>query len=122
MVGDGGWFAEPSECGPYSGPAPKGTVSSTMTVQTKGFDTTAVPVTGDLMTEAAGLSSTFSPVVINPGQSATITVTITPPSTATSGTQVQGTLYVDDTAPDVPPYLTDGADELSALPYAYTIK
>ena len=61
----------------------------------------------------------FSPVVINPGQTATINVTITP--SAASGTVVSGDLYVDDFLSDVPPYGQQGGDELAALPYEYTV-
>jgi len=64
-------------------------------------------------------AATFSPLVINPGQSATVNVTITPSGAA--GTVVRGNLYVDDLVTDVPPYGQQSGDELAALPYAYTI-
>jgi hypothetical protein len=64
-------------------------------------------------------AATFSPIVINPGASATIGVTITP--SGSSGTQVTGNLYVDDFVGGVPPYGQVGGDELTAIPYAYTI-
>ena len=48
------------------------------------------------------------------GQSATITVTITP--SGSTGTVVRGTLYIDDFN-----NFTDGGDELAAFPYAYKI-
>jgi hypothetical protein len=75
--------------------------------------------TGDLELAATNPASTFSPVVINPGQTATVNVTITP--SGSSGTQVTGTLYVDDFLTNVPPYGQQGANELAAIPYAYTI-
>ena len=55
------------------------------------------------------------PITLNPGQTGTITVTITP--SGASGTVVRGTLYIDDFDS-----FTDGGDELVAFPYAYTIK
>ena len=55
------------------------------------------------------------PITLNPGQTGTITVTITP--SGASGTVVHGTLYIDDFD-----FFTDGGDELVALPYTYTIK
>jgi hypothetical protein len=119
-IQDGVWFATPSECGPYSGPAPAGTVSSAMTVQAKQFDTTVSSDTGDIMLAAINPAATFSPVVINPGQTATINVTITPVGAA--GTVVSGNLYVDDFISNVPPYGQLAGDELAALPYTYTIK
>jgi hypothetical protein len=55
------------------------------------------------------------PVTLAPGQSTTITVTITP--AGASGSTVRGTLYIDDFNG-----LTDGGDELAAFPYTYRIK
>jgi hypothetical protein len=55
------------------------------------------------------------PITLNPGQTGTIIVTITP--SGDSGTTVRGTLYIDDFD-----FFTDGGDELVALPYTYTIK
>jgi hypothetical protein len=55
------------------------------------------------------------PITLNPGQTGTITVTITP--SGDPGTVVRGTLYIDNFD-----FFTDGGDELVALPYTYTIK
>jgi len=55
------------------------------------------------------------PITLNPGETGTITVTITP--SGDPGTVVRGTLYIDNFD-----FFTDGGDELVALPYAYTIK
>jgi hypothetical protein len=65
-------------------------------------------------------ATTFSPVVINPGETVTVNVTITP--AGPSGTVVQGTLYVDDYVSAVPPYGQVAGDELAGFPYSYTIK
>jgi hypothetical protein len=62
----------------------------------------------------------FAPVVIYPGQTGTIYVTITP--SGMPGTVVKGTLYLDDYVSGVPPYGQVSGDELAAFPYAYTIK
>jgi Subtilase family len=121
-VAAGLWFAAPTECGPYPGGAPAGTVSSSMTAQTKQFDTSVTSSTGDVMLTAINPATPFSPLVINPGQTATIDVTITPSGSA--GTVVRGTLYVDDFVSDLPPpaYGQQTGDELAGLSYAYTIK
>lgn len=119
-LNNGFWFATPSEIGPYPGPAPAGTVSMSMTAATKAFDTSVTSDTGDLEFAAINPAVTFSPVVINPGQKATVNITITP--SGASGTVVTGTLFVDDFMTDVPPFGQQGADELIGLPYAYTIK
>jgi hypothetical protein len=121
-VGNGAWYAFPTECGPYPGPAPAGTVSSTMTATTKAFDTTMTSPTGDLMQTAINPATATTPVVINPGASATINVTITP--SGASGTVVRGTLYVDVFATGAPTavFAQFAGDELAGLPYSYTIK
>jgi hypothetical protein len=119
-IGNGFWGAAPTECGPYPGPAPAGTVSSAMTVVAKQFDTSVTSSTGDVELASINPAATFTPVVINPGQSATIDVTITPSGAA--GTQVSGTLYVDDLLTAIPPYDQFAVDELAGLPYSYTIK
>jgi subtilisin family serine protease len=54
------------------------------------------------------------PVVLNPGETTTITVTITP--SAPVGTVVTGHAYIDTFS-----FFTDGGDELIDFPYAYTV-
>jgi hypothetical protein len=120
MATAGVWSAVPSECGPYSGPAPAGTANLAMTAITKAFDPAVTSDTSDVWLAAINPAATFSPIVINPGQTATINVTITPVGAA--GTVVSGNLYVDDFISNVPPYGQIAGDELAALPYAYTIK
>jgi len=116
----GFWFVEPDECGPYTTAATTGTVSMAMSVETKPFDSTVTSDTGDLWLASINPAATFSPLIINPGDSATVNVTITP--SGASGTVVKGNLYVDDFISDVPPYGQLAGDELAAIPYAYTIK
>jgi hypothetical protein len=113
------WDAGPSECGPYSAPAPAGSATISMTAQTKAFDTAVTSAPGDLWLAATNPSATFAPITIDPGQSATIDVTITP--SAAAGTVVSGDLYVDDFASGVPPNVQLSGDELAAIPYEYTV-
>jgi hypothetical protein len=115
----GVWMAGPSECGPYSAPAPPGSATISMTAQTKAFDPAVTSAAGDLWLQATNPSASFSPVTINPGQSVTIDVTITP--SATVGAVVSGDLYVDDYASGVPPGGQLTGDELAAIPYEYTV-
>jgi hypothetical protein len=119
VLNNGFWFATPSEIGPYPSGAPAGTVSMAMSATTRSFDSAMTSSTGDLELASLNPATTFSPIVINPGQSATVNVTITP--SGTSGTQVAGNLFIDDYLSNVPPYGQQGADELTGLPYAYTI-
>jgi hypothetical protein len=119
LLGNGFWSATPSEIGPYPSGAPAGTVSLSMVAQAKAFDSAVTSSTGDLELASTNPATTFSPVVINPGQTATVNVTITP--SAPSGTVVSGDLYIDDFLTNVPPYGQQGSDELSAIPYEYTV-
>ena len=118
-LSQGGWFALPSECGPYPATAPAGSATVTATVTTKAFDPAVTSATGDLWTAASTGTFTDTPIVIGPGASATIDVTITP--SAAAGTVVKGTLYVDDELAAIPPYGQISGDELSALPYEYKV-
>jgi hypothetical protein len=119
VLGDGFWFATPSEIGPYPSGAPAGTVSLAMSVVAKAFDSAVTSTTGDLEPASINPATTFSPVVINPGQTAIVNVTITP--SGSTGTVVSGNLYIDDFLTNIPPYGQQGSDELTAIPYEYTI-
>jgi hypothetical protein len=116
------WFGEPSEIGPYPGPAPSGFVNMSLTATTKAFDPAITSTTGDLWLAAADLSTLdhFAPIIIGPGQSAVINVTLTP--AGASGTRVSGNLYVDTFVGSVPPYGATTGNEIFAIPYSYTIK
>jgi hypothetical protein len=119
QVTAGLWSAAPAEIGPYPSGAPAGTVSMAMTATTKEFDPAVTSPTGDAWLTAVNPATTFTPVTINPGQTATINVTITP--SAAAGSVVSGNLYIDDFISGVPPYGQLGGDELAALPYEYTV-
>jgi hypothetical protein len=90
------------------------------TATAKAFDGSITSDTGDIWLAATDPTATFSPIVIKPGQTAVIHVTITP--SGSSGAHVTGFIYVDDFISDVPPYGQIAGDELAALPYSYTIK
>jgi Subtilase family/Peptidase inhibitor I9 len=121
-VSAGIWTAQPSECGPYPSPVPAGTATISMTAHTKGFDPAVTSAPGDLWIASVNPATltTFSPVIINPGQTGIIYVTITP--SGTPGTVVKGTLYVGNLVFFVPPYGQLSGDELAAFPYTYTVK
>ncbi len=115
----GVWFADISESGPYRTAAPAGTATSSMSVQAREFDPAVTSPTEDVE-QLGGSPNVPGPfVTINPGQTATINVTITP--SAASGTVVSGTLYIDDLMNGVPPYEDLTADELTGIPYEYTV-
>lgn len=120
-VSPGLWLLNPSEVGPY-GPSgqPSVSASADLTVITKAFDSTIDSSTGDFWSAYNGLTSDFAPVYVLPGDTATITVTISP--TAVPGTHVRGTLYVGDFNLSQLSISLPNADDLAAIPYSYTVK
>jgi hypothetical protein len=117
------WLLNPSEIGPYgSGGASPITASATFSAVTQAFDPTVNPSTGDLWTALNGFTSTYSPVYLNPGQSATIPLTITP--TASPGKHVSGSINLDDVFQvNLATFFTSvSGDELASLPFSYTVK
>ena len=75
----GEWAAGPDECGPYPpGGAATGTATVSMTVRAKAFDPAMAPSTGDFWETAVNPSEFYIPVLIYPGRTGVIDVTITP--------------------------------------------
>jgi len=112
-VSQGLWSATPTALGPTNGPV-TGTATYHATAHTKAFDSTAKASTGDAWLFATNANAPFTPLVLQPGQSGTITVTVTP--TGAAGTTVSGVLYVDTFSDAVL-----SGDELATFPYSYTI-
>jgi hypothetical protein len=103
--------------------APQEPVSTTMNIAAEPFDSSVSSQTGDLWQDGVNPSGfgSFSPVIVGPGQTATIPVTIT--ASGPSGTHVSGTLYIDDADPFVYQTFTDySGGEVAAFPYSYTVK
>ena len=126
-VGPGDWTVTPFLVGPTGAkPASNVTANITMTATTAGFDSAASSPTGDLWLGSGNASATFTPYVVDPGQSVTIPVTFTP--TGTVGSTVTGTLYISDSSfisPDLnfdaQPGNTPEGSDVAAFPYSYTI-
>jgi hypothetical protein len=127
-IADGDWTITPFLVGPTGKkPAKSVTATTSMTATTAAFDPAVTSPTGDLWLGSVNSSNGFTPYVVDPGQSVTIPVTITPEGA--SGTTVTGTLYLDDSS--VVPSLvtfndlsTNGPEgsEVAAFSYSYTIK
>jgi hypothetical protein len=125
-VAAGDWTITPELLGPFVKAAKVVTATVGMTATTAAFDPAVTSPTGDLWLGSTNATNSFSPYVVNPGQSVTIPVTITPEGTA--GTVVSGTLYLDDssfipgdvTFDDVTSNGPEGSD-LAAFSYTYTI-
>jgi len=110
------WLLFPSEIGPY-GPsgAPAAPVATAAIVKLKAFDAAVTSDAGDLWSDVTFGTNTFNPLILGPGQSGTINVTITP-NPALLGKTVTGTIYIDTFNGTV-----QTGDEVVALPYSYTV-
>jgi hypothetical protein len=121
-IEQGLWDIAPAEVGPFgNAPGPKETATTSMSVTTAAFDNDVSSPTGDLWQTSANPSAPFNPVVVEPGQSATIPVTITP--SAPSGSTVSGTLYVDDASFLLYEFFNGlNGNDVTSVPYTYTVK
>jgi hypothetical protein len=116
----GVWDIDPNRVGPFgsAGAAPS-TTSLTLTATTQAFDPAVSSDTGDLWQQGAAAAAAFKPVLVQPGQSTTLYVLITPEGTA--GSVVHGTLYLDDSSAVTNYGVAPTGDQLAAIPYTYTI-
>jgi hypothetical protein len=113
-VTQGQWLAVATPFGPTDGEV-SGSATLAAQVHAQAFDSAATSSTGDLWLFSVQSSGpNFTPVELAPGQTGTITVTITP--TGAKGTKVSGVLYLDN----YNGVLLSG-DELASVPYSYTI-
>jgi hypothetical protein len=125
-VGD--WTVTPFLVGPTGKNAAKSRQATvSMTATSAAFDPTVSSAAGDLWLGSVNASAGFTPYVVNPGQTITIPVTITPQGAP--GSTVSGTLYLSDSS-FVPGAVTyngltgnfpEGSD-VAAFSYSYTIK
>jgi hypothetical protein len=121
-VTPGEWDLAPDVVGPFgtTGATPE-TVDTTLTATTQGFDPAVSSDTGDLWLAAIGAPITVSPVIVQPGKSAVIPVTIAP--SGAGGTKVSGVLYLDDDSLfSLYGGLAPSADTVAAIPYSYVIR
>ena len=117
-VGWGYWTLEPALIGPF-GPAgaPTEPLTTTATATIQPFDPSVSADSGDLWADAILGTSTYNPLVLAPGATGTIQLTITPDPTKV-GSVVSGSVYVD-TYNGSDNYAS--GDEVASLPYAYTV-
>jgi hypothetical protein len=119
-VTQGLWAATPSETGPTpTGGGAQGQATFDLVAQTKAFDPAVTSPATDLWLGTVSAVGDLSLVTVQPGQSATIPVTITPSGAA--GSVVQGTLYVDQLAVDASDVTNESANDVAAIPYEYAI-
>lgn len=112
----GFWDAFPSNIGPYgAGGAPTIPVNTTAIATMQPFDPTVSADSGDFWADQVFLTNTYNPLILAPGQSGTINLTITP-DRRQIGKSISGFIYIDTYNEFV---LT--GDEVLRMPYRYTI-
>jgi hypothetical protein len=127
FVASGDWIITPFQDGPDgTDGVPPVSVLTSMSATTAAFDPTITSTTGDLWLASTDLSAPLDAVVVRPGKSIELPITITPSGPV--GSTVRGTLYIDDLSPsdaavteDSEPGITDDASDVAAFGYAYTI-
>lgn len=125
-VSKGIWFGSVEEIGPFGAEgAQPGHASYTASMRAAGFDATVTSSTGDPFDFAVNPGGTGgTPVIIQPGRTAVVQVTITP--AGRSGDSVEGHLNLV-TVPVLPTGVTalpfNGTGEvLAVLPYSYRVR
>ena len=110
------WSCAPSEVGPFIHRVAKNTTySCSASATTNAFASDVSTSAGSAWSDLEGVTSgTYDPLELNPGQSAPITVAITP--SGASGTVVNGFLTLETFNNN-----TFSSDELITFPYSYTI-
>ncbi|WP_370350624.1 hypothetical protein [Catenulispora sp. EB89] len=121
-VTQGDWDVVPQPSGAFGGTS--GTATSTATVSmtavSQAFNGDAVSNTGDLWQLGVNPNAAFTPVVVQPGGDATLTLTVTPSQVA--GSAVSGVVYLDDATALSNNGPSPTGDELAAFPYHYTVQ
>jgi hypothetical protein len=121
-LGLGVWASELQQVGPFGAAgAPKGSASLTATLSTAGFDPAVSSDVGDPYAIPADAGA--KPVVIQPGQSGVITVTITP--RGDHGQRISGHLNLvtppAQTFDTSPVFSQTTGEVIATLPYSYTV-
>jgi hypothetical protein len=110
------WVVSPSLIGPYGpGGAVAAPVKTSAFVLTQAFDTAVSADSGDLWADVTLNTNTFNPLLLAPGQSGTINLSIAP-SASDVGKTVSGFIFIDTFDFNV-----STGDEAVRIPYSYTV-
>jgi Subtilase family/Peptidase inhibitor I9 len=110
------WVVSPSLIGPYGpGGAATEPVATSAFVLMQAFDTAVAADSGDAWADLTLNTNTFNPLVLPPGESGAINVTITP-NPHEVGKEVSGFIYIDTFDLNV-----FSGDETVRIPYSYTV-
>jgi hypothetical protein len=116
----GAWDIAPTTVGPFgaTGATPEA-VSTSLIATTPAFDPAVSSATGDMWETTVNPAVPVGFLIVPPGQSGTIPVTIAP--SGPSGSIVSGTLYVDDASLVIFGSLIPNGNEVAAFPYSYKV-
>lgn len=106
------WSCPPTEIGP--GNAVAAAFSCGAAATTRTFDPAVDSSTGNIWSALEGLTATYTPLLLQPGQSGDITVKITPG--ANPGTIVSGFLAIESFN-----FNTVSSDQFARIPYRYRV-
>jgi hypothetical protein len=112
-VAPGFFFGLPEAAGPFTAHT-NGTVNLAAVAHTNPFDPAVTSTSGDVWAQSVDPNAPYSPLTLGPGQTGTITLTITP--NAAKGTVVHGFIGVDTLN-----LSTASGDELVNIPYTYKV-
>jgi subtilisin family serine protease len=112
-VASGFFFALPEATGPFT-TGTTATVNLAAVADTYPFDSAVSPDSGDVWALSVNPNASYTPLSLGPGQTGTITLTITP--NAPKGTVVHGFLGVDTFN-----LASFAGDELINIPYTYKV-
>jgi hypothetical protein len=115
-VAPGFFFALPEATGPFGngGVGSGATVNLAAVANTNPFDSAVSASSGDVWALSVNANASYTPLSLGPGQSGTMTLTITP--NAPKGTVVHGFIAVDTFN-----LASFSGDELTAIPYTYKV-
>jgi len=125
QVAPGLWAAFVQQIGPFpTTGAPAGSTTVTASALTQAFDPAVTSAAGDPFAASVNAATTpLSPVLVQPGASVTLPVTVTP--SGAKGSQVRGVLYLVSAPNGFSAtneyFLSVSGDVLAALPYSYTV-
>jgi hypothetical protein len=111
------YFGLPEPTGPFGpdGVAPGASVDLAGVAHMNPFDTDVSASSGDLWQQSVDATAPYSPLTLAPGESGTITLTITP--SGRHGKNVRGFVDVDTFN-----FGSFSGDEVTTIPYRYQIK
>jgi hypothetical protein len=108
------WSCAPAEQGPFTGTAPSTTFSCGADAVTNRFAPDVSTSAGNIWADVDLGTNTYNPLVLDPGQTGTITVSISP--TDANRTKVRGCLTLETFN-----FNTLSSDEVATFPYAYRV-